>query len=221
MHRIARSLACSAAGATIALAIGACAGPDETGGSPDATVTVTERADGSGSATTVSPAASVAPRGATSTIAEPSAPEIPSANRVGATTTRAGWVSPSGKIACTYSTLAGDELARCDLRSGSLPVPQELRGGCELDIGTSMVVDAQGARPGCVSDAVQAQSSDEAASAGWWTPELGASADDEAILPYDHGIGSEQTGCESRASGMTCRVGDHGFTINDSSYTTW
>ncbi|KRE37585.1 hypothetical protein ASG73_07940 [Janibacter sp. Soil728] len=221
MHHTTRPLAFAAAGAAIALAIGACAGPDETSGAPDATVTVTAGPDRSGSATTVSPAGGAAPRGATSTIAEPSAPEIPSANRVGATTSRAGWVSPSGKIACTYSALGGEELARCDLRSGSLPVPQDLRGGCEFDIGTSMVVDAQGARPGCVSDAVQAQSSDEAASAGWWTPGLGVSADDEAILPYDHSIGSEQTGCESRASGMTCRVGDHGFTINDSSYTTW
>ena len=27
--------------------------------------------------------------------------------------------------------------------------------------------------------------------------------------------------CESRRSGMTCTVGEHGFTLNDSAYDVW
>ena len=61
----------------------------------------------------------------------------------------------------------------------------------------------------------------QAQEARWWTPELGATANDEAILPYNYSVGVSMTRCESRPTGVTCRVGDHGFRINDSSYTTW
>lgn len=146
---------------------------------------------------------------------------IPAPGRLRASTSTAGFVSPSGKIACTLS--AGETpFARCDLRSGSLPVPPEVRGECIHDSGTSMVVDGDGARPGCVSDAVQGQSTTEARAAGWWREDFGEGSLGEAVLPYSRALDvGDGVGCESRATGMTCRVGEHGFTINDTAYTTW
>ena len=146
---------------------------------------------------------------------------IPASGRLRASTSTAGFVSPSGKIACTLS--AGETpFARCDLRSGNLPVPPEVRGECIHDSGTSMVVDGDGARPGCVSDAVQGQSTTEARAAGWWREDFGEGSLGEAVLPYSRALDvGDGVGCESRATGMTCRVGEHGFTINDTAYTTW
>ena len=112
--------------------------------------------------------------------------------------------------------------ARCDLRSGNLPVPPEVRGECIHDSGTSMVVDGDGARPGCVSDAVQGQSTTKARAAGWWREDFGEGSLGEAVLPYSRALDvGDGVGCESRITGMTCRVGEHGFTINDTAYTTW
>ena len=146
---------------------------------------------------------------------------IPAPGRRRASTSTVGFVSPSGKIACTLS--AGETpFARCDLRSGNLPVPPEVRGECIHDSGTSMVVDGDGARPGCVSDAVQGQSTTEARAAGWWREDFGEGSLGEAVMPYSRALDvGDGVGCESRATGMTCRVGEHGFTINDTAYTTW
>ncbi|WP_068262101.1 hypothetical protein [Janibacter limosus] len=211
--RTPRLLSSAVAVSALVLALTACGGADEPGdGASGTTVTVTTQA-------TSSPAEPAT--GTSSAAGQPSQSAIPSANRLGQDTADASWVSPSGKIVCTLSTQGPEALARCDLRSGALPVPADLKDGCEFDMGASMVVDAQGARPGCVSDAVTAQSATQAQDAGWWTAELGSSAQDEAVLPYEHSVGTDQAECESRSTGMTCRVGDHGFTINDSSYTTW
>lgn len=85
-----------------------------------------------------------------------------------------------------------------------------------------MVVDGDRARPGCVSDAVQGQSTTEARAAGWWREDFGEGSLGEAVLPYSRALDvGDGVGCESRATGMTCRVGEHGFTINDTAYTTW
>lgn len=161
------------------------------------------------------------PAGSAPSTGDPGEPEIPGANRLGHKTSQAGFVTPSGKIACTYYAMGTNEFARCDLRSGSLPVPQELKDDCEFDMGGSMIVDTKGARPNCVSDVTAVQATAQAQEARWWTPELGATANDEAILPYNYSVGVSMTRCESRPTGVTCRVGDHGFRINDSSYTTW
>ena len=147
--------------------------------------------------------------------------ETSAPTQVGATLTRAAWVSPTGNIACTYDALGSDRYARCDLRSGGFTVPAELEQACEFDMGMSMVVDAEGARPACVSDMVQGQTSEDAETAGWWTPTFGASEHGEAILPYEHSIGGNPITCESRDTGMTCRLGEHGFTINATSYAAW
>lgn len=211
--RTPRLLSSAVAVGGLVLALTACGGAGESGdGMSGATVTVTSQA-------TSSPAEPAA--GTSSPASQPSQSPTMSAHRLGQDTAGASWVSPSGKIVCTLSTQGSEAVARCDLRSGALPVPADLEDACEFDMGTSMVVDAQGARLGCISDAVTAQSTTQAQDAGWWTTELGSSAQDEAVLPYDHSVGTDQAECESRSTGMTCRVGEHGFTINDSAYTTW
>lgn len=248
MNRTTRPKMTAAAAVIAALSLAACGGSDDAGDQPSqATVTHSSRTTTSSTTTeTASPPATGSSDGPSSTTAapapadgtssgsgtaaapastpstgDPGDPEIPAANRLGHKTSRAGFVSPSGKIACTYYAMGANELARCDLRSGSLPVPQELKDDCEFDMGGSMIVDSEGARPNCVSDVVGVQSTAEAQEARWWTPELGATPNDEPILPYDHSVGVSLTTCESRSTGVTCRVGDHGFKINDSSYSTW
>lgn len=224
--RSARSIATGVAASALTLALAACGGSDgsESAGSGDTTVTVTSPTTESGSPTTTTASATTsataaAPSSTSSAQGRASGDRLPN---LGHRTSQASFASPSGKIACTYTASGWEEWVRCDLRGAVLDVPEQAEEDCEFDLGTSLYVDASGGRLNCVSDVLQGTAvSDAADSATWWEPAHGTSPQGEVVLPYDKSLGASTILCESRRSGMTCTVGEHGFTLNDSAYDVW
>ena len=225
--RSARSIATGVAASALTLALAACGGSDgsESAGSVDTTVTATSQTTESGSPTTTTASATTsahtatAPSPTSSTQGPASGDRLPN---LGHKTSQASFASPSGKIACTYSASGREEWVRCDLRGAVLDVPEQAEEDCEFDLGTSLYVDASGGRLNCVSVVVQGTPvADAADSAMWWEPAHGTSPQGEVALPYGKSLGISTLLCESRRSGMTCTVGEHGFTLNDSAYDVW
>ena len=91
-----------------------------------------------------------------------------------------GFASPSGNIRCGISPT--DDYVRCDIaeREWEPPPPPE---ECELDYGSGLEVDADGAGVVCAGDAV------------------GAS---ELVLEYGERLQGGQVLCESSEDGMRC-----------------
>ena len=108
----------------------------------------------------------------------------------------AGFRSPSGNIGCQMDR----EQVRCDIREKSWE-PPAAPAGCEVDYGQGILLASdEPARLVCAGDTAL---------------DPGAPA-----LPYGARNVIGQLGCESSASGMTCRdtSSGHGFFISRQSY---
>ena len=115
----------------------------------------------------------------------------------------------------------GGDLVRCDLIGSTFPVPEDISADCEFDTGTSMFVDANGARVGCVSDVVAVEQATSQSSGLWWQESFGTAGRGQAVLPYGMNLSVGGARCESTQQHMKCTVGGQGFTISRGGYTTF
>jgi hypothetical protein len=107
-----------------------------------------------------------------------------------------GFSSPSGNIRCEISP--DDDYVRCDIgeREWEAPEPPE---DCELDYGSGLYLDREGADVVCAGDAV---------------------GGDDLTLEYGERLQGGAVVCESAQTGMTCTNGDtgEGFSISRATY---
>jgi hypothetical protein len=130
----------------------------------------------------------------------------------------AGFVSPSGRIAC----LVDAEFVRCEFageKAWLSPVPD----GCQLDWeGVFTLGDI--AHPGCVGDTIRYMSALDSGDVAWWHPGdptvmwYGTAL---AALPYGSSIVVSSFQCSSETTGVTCTNTDtgHGFSMSREAYS--
>ena len=108
--------------------------------------------------------------------------------------------TPSRNIACAYEPKSafGPALLRCDIRSQLHPVPT---GRCEFDWGAMDLGLTGKGRAGCISDTIARQ--------------------DAPVLGYGKTWRHGGFVCTSRANGLTCRRGAHGFFLSRESWRGW
>lgn len=205
----------TALGAAAILALAACSGGGEDGGTSSQTeATSGQTVSASATKQATSPASTTAD-GATSSSVTTSGSATSSSSPAAITATSdAIFASPSGNISC----LVGLDGVRCDiLERGWEQKPADKLTDCEFDQGPTLVVDDEGARFGCVSDTIlksRAEGFED------WAPRGTAKAGDQYALAYGQSLSRGDFTCESTQSGVTCTDVGEGdqFFISQQSY---
>jgi hypothetical protein len=158
-----------------------------------------------------SPASSTTQSATQSHAPSTSATSAKSATATAGTTIRAAtpaaFHTPTGSIACVGT----QDSLRCDVKDFTYAVPSGAARGCELDVGSALVIEKHRAALGCVSDsvlevgAVDASAAPERAWTSWWHQGLGTTKDGKyAVVPYGSTIVMGAFSCAISTQGVDC-----------------